>query len=340
MNLPIRRSLLVLGLFAWLVPLGGATSHATGNAPVIDTPPVQVIASFSILADLVAAVGGEHVEVHSLIGREQDGHVYQPRPSELRQLQAADLVVVNGLGFEGWLTRVLQASGHEGRVVVASDRIDPRRQSEDAHTAHDPVHAAESGHDHEHHSPSSDLPDPHAWQDPQHVKQYVTAIAAGLAEVDPGRADTYRQRAAAYQAQLDTLDDWIHRQFAPFASTTTPVFISPHAAMQYFGERYGVVFLAAQGVSGGDASAGRLAELIRMAESRGAAGIVVEGPDVPAVMRQLAEESGIPITGRLYSDTLSAVEGPAATYIDMMRHNTQVLASALVATDSPAAVTP
>ncbi len=333
--------LLLLGFTSW--------SSAPAQANTQPPQPPSVVASFSILADLVSAIGGDHVTVHTLIDREQDGHVFQPRPSQLRQLQQADLVVVNGLGFEGWLARALQAAAHEGVVVVATENVEPLYLSAEFAHQHGHAHGAEPGaHPHEHsvrqpahehelaeEEPNaaklaSETPDPHAWQDPQRVQQYVLAIAEGLARVDPERADRYRQRAEAYVQQLAELDAWIEAQLAPYAAQN-PTFVIPHAALQYYAERYGVNFLPAQGVAGGEASAQRLAELIRLAESAGTAGIVVEGPSVPAVMRQLAAESGLPVVGRLYSDTLSAPGGPANSYLEMMRHNTQVLVEALAA---------
>jgi len=274
---------------------------------------LEVVASFSVLADLVAQVGGEHVTVSTLVGRDQDGHVFQPRPSELARLRHADLVVVNGLGFEGWMTRLLQSAGYRGPVVVATDGVAPLPQ---------PGSPAGG---------SREAPDPHAWQDPGNVQVYIDNIATALAEVDPAHADTYRARARQYQDRLGQLDAQIADELGTLAADRRTV-VTPHAAMRYFGERYGLQFLAAQGPSAGSEPGAReIARLIQQMRASGKVVIFRESPGTPALLRQLARESGAPLAGRLYSDTLSPPEGPAATYLDMMAHNARQLREALAA---------
>lgn len=275
---------------------------------------IDVIASFSILADLVAQVGGEQVAVSSLVGREQDGHVFQPRPSELARLRNADLVVVNGLGFEGWMTRLLQSAGYRGPVVVATDGVAPLPQ---------PLSPSEAG---------REAPDPHAWQDPARVQVYVENIASALSEVDPDHAEIYRQRARRYQERLRQLDEQIAGELGTLADDRRTV-VTPHAAMRYFGERYGLRFLAAQGPNvGSEPGAREIARLIQQMRASGTAVIFSESPGTPALLRQLARESGAPLAGRLYSDTLSPIDGPAASYLDLMTHNARQLREALAGT--------
>ncbi|MGE4335489.1 MAG: metal ABC transporter solute-binding protein, Zn/Mn family [Pigmentiphaga sp.] len=275
---------------------------------------IEVIASFSVLADLVSQVGGEHIVVSSLVGRDEDGHVFQPRPSELARLRNADLVVVNGLGFEGWMTRLLQSAGYRGPVVVATDGVDPMPQ---------PAPQRGTG---------REAPDPHAWQDPAKVQVYIDNIVRALADVDPAHAETYRQRARHYQERLRQLDEQIADELGALSEDRRTV-VTPHAAMRYFGERYGLQFLAAQGPNAGSEPGAReIAQLIQQMRASGTAVIFRESPGTPALLRQLARESGAPLAGRLYSDTLSPLDGPAGTYLDMMTHNTRQLREALAGT--------
>lgn len=294
------------------------------SAPVLaqTSSPVRVMASFSILADLVREVGGEYVAVHSLVGPEQDAHVYQPRPSEAASLGKADLVVVNGIGFEGWLNRLLRSAAYGGEVVVASDGIQPLigGHGDDPH-----------GHEHDQHDGDPDgPPDPHAWQDPRNTQVYVRNIAAALGRIDPDHQATYAQRAQDYIGKLDALDAWITEQIATVPPERRKVILS-HASLNYYGERYGVQFFAAQGVSSAsEPSATAVARLIRQARAEGVSAIFVEQAANPALARQIAGESGSVVRGQLYNDALSASGGPAPTYLEMMRLNTTRLVDGML----------
>lgn len=304
----------------WIaVALGMVTSWTTARAE-----PIRVVASFSLLADFVVQVGGDRVAVSALVGPDQDAHIYQPRPSDASALAKAQLVVINGLGFEGWITRLLQAAAYRGPVTVASDGIQTLAQSDrDGYGDHDHGHGHANTHGH------GAAPDPHAWQDPRNAMVYVRNIAQALARIDPAHAEEYAQSAQAYAAQLETLDGWIAEQVATVPAERR-VAITSHASLRYYGARYGVSFLAVQGLTtASEPSARAVASLIQQARGEQVAALFLEGIANPALLRQIANESGAAIGGMLYSDALTSPRGPAPHYLDMMRVNTNTLIQAM-----------
>jgi len=289
-------------LFAVTVPANAQTTAAP--------PPLHVVASFSILADFVAEVGGPRVAVTALVGPDGDGHVYQPTPADARAVAAARLVVVNGLGFEGWMDRLVKASGSRATIVVSTNGVKPLRDPD-----------AGQGHGH--------AVDPHAWQDVGNARLYVAAIRDALVEADPaGRAD-YEARAKAYLARLDTLDSEIRAAIARLPADRRRV-ITSHDAFGYFARAYGLAFVAPQGVSTeSEASARDVARIIRQIRAEKLPAVFLENVSDPRLMDRIAKETGARIGGRLYSDALSRPDGPAGTYIEMMRNNIRELSSAL-----------
>ncbi|HEX2115658.1 MAG TPA: zinc ABC transporter substrate-binding protein, partial [Alphaproteobacteria bacterium] len=182
---------------------------------------VKVVASFTILADMVRNVGGDRVEVASLVGPDADTHVYQPTPGDARAIAGAHLVVVNGLSFEGWLDRLVQASGYRGPIVIAAEGTAVRIM-----TSHERAHA---GHTHDHAHDGGPAPDPHAWQDLAKGQIYVRNIAEGLIRADPANAATYRDNAARYLARLAELDAWVRQQFSSLPADRRKVITSHDA---------------------------------------------------------------------------------------------------------------
>jgi len=300
-----RRSALSIAA-ALLVAVGlPAVAQTTGAQA-----PLPVVASFSILADFVAEVGGPRVAVTALVGPDGDGHVYQPTPADARAVAAARLVVVNGLGFEGWMDRLVKASGSRATIVTATRGVKPLR---------DPDTGQGHGHD----------IDPHAWQDVGNARLYVTSIRDALIEADPaGRAD-YEARAAAYLGRLDALDAEIRAAIAKIPADRRRV-ITSHDAFGYFSRAYGLSFVAPQGVSTeSEASARDVARIIRQIRAEKLPAVFLENVSDPRLMDRIARETGARIGGRLYSDALSRADGPAGTYIEMMRNNIRELSSAL-----------
>jgi zinc/manganese transport system substrate-binding protein len=301
--IPTRRSLLG---FATLAAL---PSTAWGQARTI-----PVVASFSILADLVRQVGGDRVEVAPLVGPEGDAHAYQPSPADARRLADARLLVVNGLGFERWLDRLVKASGTKAKVVVASEGLKPISA------------ALEDGHSHPGHSRDVD---PHAWQNVANVRTYVANICDALIAVDPDGKEGYGERAARYTGELDRLDAEIRQVVASIPPGRREI-VTTHDAFAYFAAAYGLRFTAAQGVSTENEPTARdAARIIRQVRAGRIPAVFVETLSDPRLMEGIARESGARIGGKLYSDSLSGPGGPAATYLDMMRSNARTLAAAL-----------
>ncbi len=274
---------------------------------------IKVVASFSILADLVRNVGGDRVDVTVLVGRNSDAHAFEPSPAGSRLLADAKLVVVNGLGFEGWLDRLVRASGGRAPVAVASTGVRPRAGAPDeTRFGQDGVGV-----------------DPHAWQSVANAKRYVADIRDALIMVDPAGQGAYAANAAAYLAKLDALDHEIRDTLARIPADRRRV-ITSHDAFGYFGDAYGVAFLAPEGLStNAEPSARAVARIIRRIESDRVGALFVENVVDPRLLQQIARETGARIGGTLYSDALTEPGGPAPTYLDMMRHNVHALAAAL-----------
>lgn len=295
-----RRALLALVLAAALTP-GAAGAQA----------PVKVVASFSILADMVKNVGGEHVEVTALVGPDGDAHVYQPTPADARAVTAAQVLVVNGFGFEGWMDRLVKAAAFKGVRVVTTDGMTSYSMTE-----------VEDG-------KKTKVTDPHAWQDLQRGMVYVRNIVDGLVKADPARAALYRANGDTYIAKLRELDAWIVAELATIPKEKRQV-ITSHDAFAYFGRRYGVSFKAPVGFSTeSEASAKDVAALIRQIERQKIRAIFIENMSDPRLLQQLASEAGAAVGGTLYADALSPSDGPASTYIDMFRHNVGQLVAAM-----------
>ncbi|PWC39414.1 metal ABC transporter substrate-binding protein [Azospirillum sp. TSO35-2] len=268
--------------------------------------PVTVVATFTILGDMVRQIGGDEVAVTTLVGPDGDAHVYEPTPADARALGAAKLVVVNGLGMEGWIDRLVKASGYKGPVTVTSAGITPIA-GEEEHGGHDP----------------------HAWQSVANAKLYADNILKGLIAVDPAKADALRANHAAYRAKLDAVEAEIKAALAPIPRKDRKI-VTSHDAFGYYGKAYGVTFLAPVGLStDAEASAGDIARMIRQIKKEKIKAVFVETIADPRLLEQITRETGARIGGRVYSDALSAAGGPASTYIGMMRHNLAQFTKAL-----------
>ena len=304
-RLPRRAALPTLAA-ALAAPSGGPRAQGPASVPVV--------ASFSILGDMVRQIAGDGVALRVLAGPETDAHVFQPRPSDAEALRGAAAVVRNGLGFEPWLDRLLRSAGHRGVVVTASEGVAPIR--------------AQPGHGHGH-GHSHGATDPHAWQDVGRARAYAANIGEGLAKADPPRAAAWREAAAAYGARLEALDRHVRERVAEVPPERRVV-VTSHDAFGYFGAAYGVRFLAPQGIAtGSQPSAAQVAALVRQIRAERVSAVFIDGPGSQAVMERLAREAGVRPRGRLYADTLSAPDGPAPTYEAMQRHNVGLLVAGM-----------
>lgn len=290
----LRRQLILLPLAIAVLPTSAQQQH-----------PLRVVASFSILADLLQNVGGNAIDVSTLVGPDADAHVFEPRPADAKRLAHADLVVVNGLGFEGWMDRLVRSSGYQGPITIASAGITPRRFGKE--------------------------PDPHAWQDLAHTRRYVLNIRDALIKIRPANTAYFEQRAAQYMDRLTALDNELRNVFATIPLEQRRVMTS-HDAFGYFGAAYGIEFLSPQGMNtDSEASASTVAQLIDQIRRLGVRAVFAENMTNPRLVKRLALEGGVTVGGKLYSDALSKPGTEADTYIKLFTHNAKAIAAALKA---------
>lgn len=307
-----KRTLLLTGLIA-------ASLGAFGTPAFAQDKKLSVVASFSIIGDLAKQIGGDHIELRTLVGADGDAHVYEPRPADAMALARADVILVNGLLLEGFMERLIEASQAEAPVTTVTDGanilVDPK-----------------GGHYHFvdgkaifHATPN----DPHAWQSVANVKTYVQNIEKAFCAADADDCETYKSNAAAYSEKLTALDTDIKAQIDAIPQDHR-VAVVAHNAFRYFERDYGISFLSPQGVSTeSEASAADVASLIREIREKRAAAVFAENIADSRLVEQIASEAGLTLGGTLYSDALSPADGPAPTYIDMMRYNVKTLVSAI-----------
>uniref|UniRef100_Q07H72 Periplasmic solute binding protein n=1 Tax=Rhodopseudomonas palustris (strain BisA53) TaxID=316055 RepID=Q07H72_RHOP5 len=314
----MRRYCTALALIAGLVAAAPVARAQT---------PIDVVASFSILADFTRNVAGDRARVTALVGPGGDAHVYTPSPADAKKVSDAKLVIVNGLGFEGWLPRLVKSSGGKASVVEATKGIKPREAEEEADShGHGKEKGKDKGHGHSH---GDEHVDPHAWQSVANAKIYVGNIRDALIAADPDGSETYRANAEAYLAKLGSLESDVGQAVAQIPAKRRKV-ISTHDAFGYFAGAYGVAFIAPQGVSTeSEASAKDVARIIKQIKAEKIPAVFMENISDPRLIRRIAAETGAKVGGTLYSDSLTAENGEAPTYIEMVRHNIKALTGAL-----------
>ncbi|WP_373885637.1 metal ABC transporter substrate-binding protein [Snodgrassella alvi] len=278
-------------------------------ASLLQAAPLPVITSFSILGDVTRQIGGERVQVRSLIGYDQDAHMYQLVSKDLRDMRSARLILLNGLGLE---PLSLQRAAQQSRVPLAT-----------VTQGIQPLMMADGGHDHHQHT------DPHIWNDPVLMQTYARNVAGALIKVDPQGKAYYQQRLAAYQRQLAELNNWATKIFNAVPADKRKV-LTGHDAFAYMAKRYSIQFIAPQGVSTeAEPSARQVAAIISQIRREHIKAIFIENIKNPKMVQRIASETQTKISGRLYSDALSN-GAPAATYIDMFRFNVNALAAAMI----------
>lgn len=264
---------------------------------------LNVVASFSIIGDFVRQVGGDRVEVTTLVGPDSDAHVYVPAPSDAKRVAGAKLVFVNGLGFEGWLSRLVKSAGGKATVVTTTTGVTPLKLGSEA--------------------------DPHAWQSVANAKIYVANIRDALVAANSASAEIFKSNASAYLAQLDALDREVREAIAKIPEGRRKV-ISTHGAFGYFAAAYGIEFIAPVGVSTeSEASARDVAKIITQIRAARIPAVFLENISDPRLMSRISAETGAKVGGTLYSDSLTGEKGDSPTYIAMVRHNIKALTSAL-----------
>ncbi|TAK20796.1 MAG: metal ABC transporter substrate-binding protein [Chloroflexota bacterium] len=314
-------------LVAFVLGLSACNSFGTvrpSQAPASPGagPPIAVVTTFSILADIARVVGGDRVIVANLVGPGQDTHTFQPSPSDAGALARADLTIEHGLGFDVWLEKLFVASGSRARRIVATAGIEPFRPEHRTDGAAQKVdeHDAEV--------------DPHVWHDPRLVGQIALTIAEALSARDPANAATYRERANRYVTELNQLDAWIVTRVETVPPSRRAL-VTNHDSLGYFARRYGfrVVATVLGGVSteASEPSAAAVAEVIRDIRSAAVPAIFAENVSNPRILARVAQEAGVRVAPPLYTDALDAPGGRADTYVKMMRYNVDVIVEALAA---------
>jgi len=312
---------------------------------------IPVVASFSILGDLVSEVGGNHIDITTLVKVNGDAHVYSPTPKDALAVRKAKLLVVNGLNFEGWMPRFLESAHFDGTMIVASDGIDiikigeehhedaeHEEEHHDEHATHDEEHEEHADHDedheehadeHHHHHHHHDGVDPHAWNSITNVKTYINNIAAGLTQVDPENSKDYQQNAQVYLQKLDKLAIKLHAQLDTIPPSQRKI-ITPHDAFSYFAREFNIEFIAPQGTSTeSEASASDIAAIIKQIRKDNIGAVFMENIADNRMVEQISRETDAKIGGELFSGSLSDKQGPAPTYLKMMEYNVNTITTAL-----------
>ena len=270
-----------------------------GATPGMAADKLRLVASFSILGDMVSRIAGDHAEVLTLVGPDGDAHTFEPSPADAKEVSSAKVVFVNGLGLDKWIESLAHSAAYQGPVITVSSGIKTRTMMEDNET----------------------ITDPHAWQDLRNGEIYAANIAAALIAADPPNAADYGKNRDAYVAELAALDDGVRQQFASVPAAKRRV-ITSHDAFGYFGAAYGIEFLAPEGLSTeAEASAGDLSKLMNQIKSEGIKALFIENITDPRMMTMIASETGVELGGALFSDALSPPDGPAPTYIAMFKNN-------------------
>jgi zinc/manganese transport system substrate-binding protein len=295
-----RRDLLVAGAWGLLTAM-----------PTLAGDQLTAVATFSILGDFVKNVAGDRAQVTTLVGPNGDVHVYSPIASDARRLSVANVVFINGLALEGWMTRLITATGTTAPIIIATKGVTPRDMKGE-------------------HEGSRTVPDPHAWQSIANARIYVANIRDGLVKVDPAGASIYDTNTKSYLADLDALEKEVRAAIAKIPVDRRKIIIN-HDSFGYFGDAYGMEFIAPEGLStDSEPSAADVAKIITQIRTQKIPAVFLENVADPRLMQQIAEESGATIGGKLYSDALSEPKGPAGTYIELIRNNVRELEKALI----------
>ncbi|WP_339529675.1 metal ABC transporter substrate-binding protein [Pseudomonas mucidolens] len=285
-------------LFSVLLALSFTTAQAAEK--------LQVVTSFSILADITHQVGGEHIQISNMVGPDADAHTYEPSPDDAKSLLKARLIIKNGLGFEPWLDRLISSTETRAVVVTASKGVIARTMEEDGDT----------------------LPDPHAWHNLANAEIYVNNITKALSAADPANQADYQHNSQVYLKQIYRLLAEANRKLGSLPPGNHRI-VTSHDAFGYLGQAYGIDFLAPQGLSTDrEPSAAEVAALITQIRQDKVKAVFMENIKDSRLLKQIADESGARIGGTLYSDAL-ATKGPASTFIGLFEYNLDTLYEAL-----------
>lgn len=296
-----------------------ATGAASAAADAGQAPLPKVVAVESFLADIAQNVAGDRLKVETLMPLGVDPHAFEPTPQDVVRIGGANVLIVNGAGYEGWLAKVLENAGGQRQLIEASAGLTSRDPSHDVGTAA----GNEAGHAHE--------VDPHFWLDPINVVRYVENIRDGLSAADPAGKETYSANAAAYTAKLNELDGWIKGEIEQIPPARR-LLVTNHESLGYFADRYGLKIVGAvvpSVTTEAAPSAQELAALADQIRSSGAPAVFLETGANAQLAQQLHDETGITVVTDISAESLTAPDGKAPNYLEMMRYNTQQIVAAL-----------
>ena len=278
---------------------------------------VTVVATFSVIADMLANVGGDHLNIKTIVGAGGDCELYQPTAADVATIASARAVFLNDLNeeFEPWLDPLLKQALFKGMKVVVSRGVRTMTAEE------------------EHPVSGRQLPaaiDQHAWLDPRNGVIYVRNIAEALIRLDPAGAADYRARAASYTQQIQAADDWARREIASVPAAKRRALAS-HDSLQYIANAYGITLLAVNGwTNRSEPSAAELAKLARQIRAERVKALFLDSITDPRAMQRIADETGAVIGGTLYGDSLSPAPGEADSYLKMLRHDVSILKAGML----------
>lgn len=304
---------MVLITLIWLTactPAAGTEIPPSGAEKTIN-----VVATTTILGDVVRQIGGDTVSLSVLLPEGSDPHTYQPTPQDLIKVSGADVIFINGAGLESFLERLLENAGKD-KIVSVSEGI-PLRQIEEDNNSSDP------GHEHT-------GTDPHVWFDPQHVETWVKIIETKLSSIDPANAANYAANAEAYQAELQALDAWITEQVA-MIPTENRKLVTDHQELGYFADRYGFELVGAVIPSfsiAAEPSAEEVAALEDAIQAYDVPAIFIGTTVSPGLAQRIATDTGARLV-TLYTGTLTDASGEAGSYLELMRFDVQAIVEAL-----------
>lgn len=270
---------------------------------------IKVVSSASIFQDMAKNIGGDKIISESIVPIGGDPHTYTPKPSDVELVSSADLILINGLTFEGWITELIDNSGTKAKIILITEGVDPIT-SQKYHNASDP----------------------HAWMDASNGVKYVYNISAGLASIDPDNALFYADNGAKYNAEIKKADSYIRRQIATIPAKQR-ILITSHDAFQYYGRAYNITLNAIMGISTeSEAQSKDVQRVVNAIKENKVPAVFIESTINPKMLQQIASDTGVKIGGELYADSVGDADSEAPTYIKMLTHNTDVIVNALTGT--------
>ncbi len=271
-----------------------------------ETRPLKIVATATIMADMTKNIVGDQSVVHCIVPAGADPHVYDPTPADAKLIADADLIIQNGLTFEGWLSELISNSGTKAKVITLTEGVDVIGSLDYTNSN-----------------------DPHAWMNAANALVYIKNIKDALVEINPKNEEVYNFNYGVYKQQIEQLDNYILKEIQKIPENRR-ILITSHDAFQYYGKKYGIRLEAIQGTSTeAEAQTSDIIRLTKTIKENNIPAVFIESTINPKLLKGLAKENDIVVGGELFADSLGDEESEAATYLDMLRYNTDVIVAAL-----------